>query len=202
MVVCRKRRRPTGSHRSSRHGIPCRRRARPARQSVHLRHPSGAHPRRSTRHPTPSIHALGGRSNENAAGVPARHTTSGFCSSTRHGSGRARGLAALQNRFFPPPAAHLAARTIIPSMHHSASSILTWPRNRLRMACSGPSWFHVSNTSHTVAHGPKTSGKSRHGAPVLRIQSMPSRTCRRSRGGRPVCFDWERLPQSTSIAYP
>ena len=88
--------------------------------------------------------------------------------------------------FFPPPAAHLAARTTVPSMHHSVSSISTWPRSRSRMACNVPLWFHVSNKSHTVAHGPKAAGKSRQGEPVRKIQRMPSITCRRFRGGRPV----------------
>jgi len=87
---------------------------------------------------------------------------------------------------FPPPAAHLCARTAVPSMHHSLSLISTSPYSRRKTATSVPSPFHLSNISHAVAHGPNPSGRSRHGEAVLRIQRMPSSTYRRSRGGRPI----------------
>lgn len=88
--------------------------------------------------------------------------------------------------FFPPPEAHLWARTVVPSMHHNSSSSSTSPCRRWRIAMSVPSWFQVSNRSHAVPHGPNRSGRSRHAMPVLSTQRMPSSTSRRSRGGRPV----------------
>ena len=92
--------------------------------------------------------------------------------------------------FFAPPPAHRAARTEVPSMHHSSpstsSASIREDRRRERIVSSVPSPFHLSKRSQTVPQGPNSSGRSRHGAPVLRIQRMPSTTCRRSRGGRPV----------------
>lgn len=90
--------------------------------------------------------------------------------------------------FFPPPEAHRAARTIVPSMHHNSLLIASVLRSRSSMQSNVPSPFHLSNRSHTVAHGPNSSGKSRQGAPVLRIHKIPSTIARRSRGGRPVCL--------------
>ena len=88
--------------------------------------------------------------------------------------------------FFPPPEAHRAARTIVPSIHHNCLVIASVLRSRSRMQSNVPFLFHLSNRSHTVAHGPNSSGKSRQGAPVLRIHKIPSTIIRRSRGGRPV----------------
>jgi len=89
---------------------------------------------------------------------------------------------------FPPPEAQRAARTIVPSMHHNSSLMASVLRSRSSMLSNVPFPFHLSNRSHTVPHGPNSSGKSRHGAPVLRIHKMPSTIVRRSRGGRPVRF--------------
>src|SRR5262249_51457480 len=92
--------------------------------------------------------------------------------------------------FFPPPAAHLAARTTVPSMHHSSSSITPAStcaeRSRDRISSSVPSPFHLSKRSQAVPQGPYSSGRSRQGAPVLKIQRIASTISRRSLGGRPV----------------
>ena len=58
--------------------------------------------------------------------------------------------------------------------------VLDWDRTRP----SRPPFESGGMARH--AYGPRASGKLRHGEPVRRIQMMPSTTCRRSRGGRPV----------------
>lgn len=94
--------------------------------------------------------------------------------------------------FFPPPAAQRAALTMVPSMHHrsestrSASICAAW--RRFRIWLSRPWEFQASNSRQTVWKGPNSPGKSLHGEPVRRIHKMPSRTSRRSFGGRPVAF--------------
>src|SRR3954453_5148088 len=92
--------------------------------------------------------------------------------------------------FFPPPAAHRAARTTVPSMHHNSASITPAStcaeRSRERTWSSVPSPFHLSKRSQAVPQGPYSSGKSRQGAPVRRIHRIASTIWRRSLGGRPV----------------
>ena len=88
--------------------------------------------------------------------------------------------------FFPPPEAQRAARTIVPSIHHNSLLMASVLRSRSSMQSRVPSPFHLSNKSHTVAHGPRSAGKSRQGAPVFRIHKIPSTIVLRSRGGRPV----------------
>ncbi len=101
-----------------------------------------------------------------------------------------RGREALAGRFFPPPAAHRAARTVVPSMHHNWLSIAPAATNaacrRCRISASVPSAVHVSNIRQAVFHAPNSSGKSRHGDPVRSTHRMPSSTVRASRRGRPV----------------
>src|SRR5690606_9178165 len=71
--------------------------------------------------------------------------------------------------FFPPPPAHRAARTMVPSMHHRFMSRFprstSTARNRFTMASRVPSEFHLSNRSQAVLHDPYSSGTSRQGAP-------------------------------------
>lgn len=81
---------------------------------------------------------------------------------------------------FPPPAAHRTARTIVPSIHHNSSFIASVLRSRSSMQSRLLFPFHLSNRSHTVHHGPISSGKSRQGAPVFRIHKIPSTIARRS----------------------
>ena len=88
--------------------------------------------------------------------------------------------------FFPPPAAHRAARIIVPSIHHNCSSMAFVLRRRSSMQPNVPSSFHLSKRSHAVLQGPNASGRSRQGEPVWSIHKMPSITVLRSRGGRPV----------------
>ena len=88
--------------------------------------------------------------------------------------------------FFPPPAAHRAARTTVPSIHHNCSSMASVLRRRSSIRPSVPSSFHLSKRSHAVLQGPNSSGRSRHGEPVWSIHKIPSITVLRSRGGRPV----------------
>ena len=44
---------------------------------------------------------------------------------------------------------------------------------------------HFTNRLYTVCQGPYRSGRSRHDAPLLRIQNIPLSICRESLGGRP-----------------
>ena len=94
--------------------------------------------------------------------------------------------------FCPLPEAQRAARTMVPSIHHKSLSISPMstkaPRKRCAILLSVPSPFHLSNNVPTICHGPNSSGKSRHGEPVLKIQSIPSMVVRGSRRGRPVAF--------------
>ena len=104
--------------------------------------------------------------------------------------------------FFPPPAAQRAARTFVPSMHQSSLSISPAStyiaRSRERISSSVPSAFHLLNKSHTVLQGPNSSGKSRHGDPVLIIHRIPSIIIRRSEGGRPVLAGAGKMPEIQS----
>ena len=79
----------------------------------------------------------------------------------------------------PAPAAARDARTEEPSTHQRSQSILpSWSSrtcNRSRMRSNGPSCCQRWDRSYTVCHGPYRSGRSRQGAPVLRIQKMPFR---------------------------
>jgi hypothetical protein len=94
--------------------------------------------------------------------------------------------------FFPPPAAQRAARTMVPSMHQRSESMRSASRcaacNRFSIWAKRPSEFHLSKSRQTVCQGPNSLGKSLQGAPVRRIQRIPSRIVRRLLGGRPVDF--------------
>jgi hypothetical protein len=63
------------------------------------------------------------------------------------------------------------------------------------------------NCFHTEFHLPNTAGKSRHGAPVRQIQSMPSNLCRWFLGGRPpreqgVVSKGAKIAHSSSVISP
>jgi len=92
--------------------------------------------------------------------------------------------------FFPAPPAARAARTLAPSMHQRSQSIKP---SRSSVICRAsmisaktPSRRHFAKWWYIVCQGPNRSGRSRHGAPVCRIQKIPFNRMRRSRGGRPV----------------
>ena len=60
------------------------------------------------------------------------------------------------------------------------------------------------NCFHTEFHLPNAAGKSRHGAPVRQIQSMPSSLCRWFKGGRPprdeaVIRNGAKIAHSSSV---
>jgi len=92
--------------------------------------------------------------------------------------------------FLSAPAAARAARTEEPSTHHSSQSMYpllsSLTCNASRMSAKTPLLRHVRKWSYTVCQGPYRSGRSRHGAPVPRIQKMPLRFNRGSLAGRPV----------------
>jgi hypothetical protein len=92
--------------------------------------------------------------------------------------------------FLSAPAAARAARTDEPSTHHSSQSMYPWLSsftcNVSMIAAKTPLLRQRRKWSYTVCQGPKRSGRSRHGAPVERIQKMPLSSVRRSRAGRPV----------------
>jgi hypothetical protein len=92
--------------------------------------------------------------------------------------------------FFSAPAAARAARTLAPSTHQSSQSISPCSSsltcNVSTIVVKTPLLRHFQKWSYTVCQGPKRSGRSRQGAPVPRIQNVPSSIIRRSRGGRPV----------------
>ena len=79
--------------------------------------------------------------------------------------------------FFPAPAAARAARTWAPSMHQRSQSMR--PRSSSvtcktsMISAKTPSRRHFAKWWYTVCQGPNRSGRSRHGAPVCRIQKMP-----------------------------
>src|SRR5436190_1219036 len=104
--------------------------------------------------------------------------------------------------FLSAPAAARAARTIAPSTHHSSQSIR--PRSS-SLICKAsmtlaktPLLRQLRKWSYTVCQGPKRLGKSRHGAPVPRIQKMPLSISRGSLGGRPVRAIRRRTCDSTN----
>jgi len=63
------------------------------------------------------------------------------------------------------------------------------------------------NCFHTEFHLPNAAGKSRHGAPVRQIQSIPSSLCRWFTGGRPpreeaVVRNGAKIAHSSSVISP
>lgn len=71
------------------------------------------------------------------------------------------------------------SHSIIPS-----ASALTC--NFFKMRGQVPSICHRRKTVYAVSHGPYRSGTSRQGEPVRARHQIPSKTCRRSLGGRPI----------------
>jgi hypothetical protein len=92
--------------------------------------------------------------------------------------------------FLSAPAAARAARTDEPSTHHNSQlmypSSSSFTCNDSMMAAKTPLLRHLRKWSYTVCQGPKSSGRSRQGAPVDRIQKIPLSCVRRSLAGRPV----------------
>lgn len=99
-------------------------------------------------------------------------------------------LAMLPETFFGAPAAAREARMCVPSIHHKSQSM--WPSRSSRIWRASkirsklPFFRHVLKYPYTVSQGPKRSGRSRQGAPVLRIHSTPLSISRAVRRGRPV----------------
>jgi hypothetical protein len=83
---------------------------------------------------------------------------------------------------------------IDPSMDHTSWSNRPAALNRFftstRIEWSRPDDVQRLKWPYTVSHGPNSSGKSRHGAPLRHIQQIPSKTCRIGIGGRPVSLGW------------
>jgi len=87
---------------------------------------------------------------------------------------------------FGPP---FLAEANIPSTKHSFQRIWSWSWSWAKKArqrfSKVPSFAHRCKRRCTVLDAPKRSGNSLHGAPVLRIQSTPSKHFRSSNSGRP-----------------
>jgi hypothetical protein len=94
-----------------------------------------------------------------------------------------------QCQIFTPYAAR-EARTEDPSIHHKSQSIRPSRSSRIcnasRMRSNTPSFRQRRKWWYTVCHGPKRSGRSRHGAPVRNTHINPFSITRTSRAGRPV----------------
>lgn len=69
------------------------------------------------------------------------------------------------------------------SMIPSASALTC---NFFRTRAHVSSICHRRNTAYAVSQGPYRSGRSRQGEPVRARHQIPSKTCRRSLGGRPI----------------
>jgi len=91
--------------------------------------------------------------------------------------------------FFRAPLAERVARTLLPSIHHKSQSMRPTAsrssRRRLRIRTNVPSARHLVNRPCTPVNCPYRRGRSLHGAPVLRIHSMPLKYFRWSFQGRP-----------------
>src|SRR5271167_3498678 len=92
--------------------------------------------------------------------------------------------------FLSAPAAAREARTLAPSTHHNSQSIRpclsSLTCNVSMIAANTPARRQLEKYRCTVLQEPKRSGRSRHGAPVPRIQKMPLSIRRGSFAGRPV----------------
>src|SRR5205085_11911305 len=89
----------------------------------------------------------------------------------------------------PDQRAPFLARMNIPSMKHSSQRTFCWSESWLRKArqrlSSTSLSVHSLRRRWTALLEPYRSGNSLQGAPVHRIQSMPSKHLRSSMGGRP-----------------
>lgn len=92
--------------------------------------------------------------------------------------------------FFDAPAACWCARTIVLSRNTSSKSASS--HSAAKMVCQTPLSAQREKRLNTLFHGPKVGGKSRHGAPVLAIQSTASTNSRLSAPVRPrsPSFPW------------
>lgn len=92
--------------------------------------------------------------------------------------------------FCPPPPAHRAARTVVPSVHYDRSSIalsvVNEPCRRRRNLSHVRSLVHGSNYRYVLFHDPHLSDRSRQGNPIRSTHRIPSGTFRGSHRGRPV----------------
>ena len=172
-------------------GTPCRQRARQATRGADRPCLGETRPRQRVARRASSSRGPVPRSTRSEAGALCRHTGCGFSSPSHLWTAPERDLRVrLGWDLFPPPALHRAARMDVPSTHHSSSgkpsSGATCSRRRESTLSKVPSPTHSLKKFHTVFHGPYSVGISRHGAPVLRIQNIASRSWRRSRGRRPV----------------
>ena len=85
--------------------------------------------------------------------------------------------------FFGAPAACWCARTIVLSRKTSSKSASS--QSRAKSACQTPLSAQREKRLNTVFHGPKSAGRSRHGAPVLAIHRTASTNNRLSAPVRP-----------------
>lgn len=97
-----------------------------------------------------------------------------------------RSLPALCFAHFEPP---FLAEAKVPSTKHSFQRIwsrsCSWARKARQTFSRVPSRAHFCNRRWTVLEGPYRRGNSLQGAPVQRIQRIPSKQGRSSSGGRP-----------------
>ena len=105
--------------------------------------------------------------------------------------------------FFKAPAADLWALTIVPSTENRDQSILPSALNRInnfsRIKSQVPSNCHKRYRAYIEPHLPYFFGKSRQGAPVLRLHKMPLMIRRRSCIFRPrPMFNGGRQGSKTS----
>lgn len=82
-----------------------------------------------------------------------------------------------------PPAECWCARMYVPSIRTDSRSA-SWASSS-KISRHTDDLDHALKRLYTVCHGPNSCGKSRHGAPVRRIQMMPLRTVRASWAGLP-----------------
>src|SRR5215204_5977264 len=122
-------------------------------------------------------------------------------------------LAIRQNHKLRPLAAFGLAHTVapffavtnMPSTKHSFQRILreslSWSRNARHKFRSAPLSAHAERRRWTADFEPYLGGNSLHGAPVHRIQRMPSKHWRSLNGGRPPHRLRLRLGSCTSMSF-
>jgi hypothetical protein len=97
------------------------------------------------------------------------------------------------------------AVTNMPSTKHSFQRILfrslSWSRKARHRSSSTPDSAHWLRRRCTAVFEPYLPGSSLHGAPVHRIQRMPSKQRRSSRGGRPPRGLRLRLGSCASMSF-
>ena|ERR1051326_6163698 len=113
-------------------------------------------------------------------------------------------LRSLASFSLPDQRAPFFAVMNMPSIKHSSHRTFfrssNWSRKARHMFKSTSDSAHSFNRRWTVLLGPYRSGSSLQGAPVQRIQRMPSKHLRSSAGGRPPFFRRLRLGSSALIS--